>query len=149
MSEPVCHGRFTVERVLGASPARVFEAYRDPEQRAAWGTPPGEVMLYERTDFAVGGVDIYRCGPSGDPRYSVRAQYQDIVPDGRIVYTERVSAGGTALFAALVTLELATFDGGTRLLLTDQMASFVGREMIDNARHGTGSALGNLGRFLG
>lgn len=55
---------------------------------------------------------------------------------------------GKALFVALVSLEFTPTEAGTNLLVTDQMASFVGDGMIDGARHGTEASLDNLEEFI-
>ncbi|MEO1716189.1 MAG: SRPBCC domain-containing protein [Planctomycetota bacterium] len=144
MQTPTTHRQFIIERTIPCEPPDIFNAYRDVTLRSSWGVPAGEVMLYERSDFSVGGEDHYRCGPKGDPRFVVKVQYQDIVENSRIVYVERASLDGTALFAALVTIELEPSAGQARLVLTDQMASFVGSEMIEGAERGTAAAIDNL-----
>ena len=75
-------------------------------------------------------------------------QYQDIAPNQRIVYAERVAEGRTVLSAALISMEFAPKPGGTWLLLTAQLVSFVGDGMLQNAKRGTEAALDNLGRSL-
>lgn len=148
MTTSITHGQFTIERTMQTSPARLFKAYEDVKQRAEWGSPPGDVMLYDKSDFTIGGSDVYRCGPKQDPKYLVQVQYQEIVPGERIVYVERVSTGGSVWFAALVSLEFASTNDGTRLLLTDQMASFVGKSMIDGARQGSEDSINNLASLV-
>ena len=47
---------FTIERVLNASPARVFAAYSSLEAKSAWFKAPTECETLDRVfDFRVGG----------------------------------------------------------------------------------------------
>ena len=145
----LAHGTFTIEREFDAAPEAVFAAYADVGQRSAWGVPSqDERIVYSEACFEVGGLDVYRCGPKEDLRYEGRVQYQDIVPNQRIVYSERVAEGRTVLSAALISMEFARAPKGTRLSLTAQMVSFVGEGMLQNAKRGTEAALDNLGRSL-
>ncbi len=50
------HDTFTIERILDATPDRVFAALGDPEKKAKWFVGPSGWKLVERTfDFRVGG----------------------------------------------------------------------------------------------
>ncbi len=145
----VTHDTFVLERVFDAPADRVFAAYADVELRAQWGVPSDdEVIVYAEASFRVGGVDRYRCGPKSDPKYEGTVHYQDIVPSQRIVYAERVASGSASLSASLVTMDLVPDGARTRLVLTDQIASFVGADMIDGAKRGTAAALDNLVRLV-
>jgi uncharacterized protein YndB with AHSA1/START domain len=145
----LAHGTFVIERDFDCTPEAAFAAYADVEQRSLWGVPSeDERIVYAEACFEVGGLDVYRCGPKEDLRYEGRVYYQDIVPDQRVVYLERVAAGSTLLSTSLITMEFMQQPGGTRLLLTAQLVSFVGEGMLQNAKRGTEAALGRLGRSL-
>lgn len=59
-----------MERTYRASPARVFKAWGDVEARTRWSIPsPDVIIVYDKADFRVGGVDDSRCGaPKGGTR---------------------------------------------------------------------------------
>lgn len=142
----VVHDTIRLERRY---PARVFAAYEDVTLRTRWGVPSDdEVLQYIESNFRIGGCDAYHCGPKGDPKYAATVWYADIVRDRRIVYSESVRIGEQLLSVALVTWLLEPDGDGTRLLLTDQIASFVGREMIEGSDRGTAAALDNVGALL-
>ena len=146
MTEPsVTHATIVLERVYDASPARVFQALADPQARARWGTPSKNVdLVYDKTDFRVGGLDVSRCGPRGSLIYRVETRYVDIEPEQRIVSTEFVGEGWDRLSVSLITVELQPVGASTRLVLTDQIAAFGGKDMIAGSRAGFNAALDNL-----
>ena len=61
---------------------------------------------------------------------------------------ETLLEGDTVLTAAQVTFEFHTTDGGTHLVLTDQVTSFAGAEAIDGHRQGFSASLNNFATFL-
>jgi uncharacterized protein YndB with AHSA1/START domain len=146
MTEPsVTHATIVLERVYDASPARVFQALADPQARARWGTPSKNVdLVYDKTDFRVGGLDVSRCGPRGSLIYRVETRYVDIEPEQRIVSTEVVCEGWSRLSVSLITVELHPEGASTRLVLTDQIAAFGGKDMIAGSQAGFNAALDNL-----
>jgi len=139
------HETLTFARTYRATPARVFAAWADPSARPRWGRPSDSIdMVFEAADFRIGGEDRMLCGAAGSPLFSVRLTYQDIVPAMRIIYTEAVSSGGRLLSVSLVTVALEAHDGGTRLVLTDQIVSVNGPAMIEGNRNGYGGSLDRL-----
>lgn len=142
---PVNHATIVVERSYAASPARLFAAFADPAARMRWGVPTKNVeLVYDAADFRVGGLDISRCGPRGKLIYQAEARYHDIIPGQRIVYTEVVRQGEFPLSFALITVDFEAAAGGSRLVLTDQVAAYGGASMVDGHRAGLEGALDNL-----
>jgi len=139
------HDTLAFERAFDCPPALLWDAFADPAARARWGAPsPDAVILYDATDFRVGGRDLSRCGARGDPRFHVEAIYLDIQPGARIVHSERVSEGATPLSAALHTVEIFAKGERSALRLTVQLASFGGADMAGGVRQGMSAALDNL-----
>jgi len=144
------HDTIVFDRSFSCPLTVLYEAFADPAARARWGIPgPGAVIIYDREDFRVGGIDHSRCGSKDDPRYHVEATYLDIVPESRIVYSETVVEGGRRLSAALQTIEMSSKNGRSHLKVTVQIAAFDGADMASGVRHGFGAALENLARELG
>jgi uncharacterized protein YndB with AHSA1/START domain len=143
------HATLVFERSFDVPPARVFEAFADPQARMRWGAPSADTALvYLETDFRVGGCDISRCGHTGNLIYRVENRYFDIVPDQRIISTEIVSHGEQRLSVALITVDIRASGKGTHLVLTDQVAALDDSLMIAGYRTGLNAALDNLEREL-
>jgi uncharacterized protein YndB with AHSA1/START domain len=148
-SRHVVHETLTFQRIYDTSPTQVFAAFADVERRARWSAPsPNTIIVYSKSDFAVGGADESRCGAASDPQYAVRTHYHDIVQDRRIVFTEAVSTLGELLAVSLITWELIAVRGGTKVVVTDQLTAIDGADMVSGTRFGMTAALDNLAREL-
>src|SRR5690606_5982206 len=77
---------FAIERMLKASPARVFAAYATLEARSAWFKAPADIETLNRDfDFRVGGKERFHARwPSGMVS-DFQATYHDIVENERII----------------------------------------------------------------
>ena len=128
----VIHSTFTIERTYPQSPARVFHAFADKATVRRWRVEGDGFAIAEFSfDFRVGGGEVSRFSYGGGPEIRLDAQFQDIVPDQRIVFSYRMAIGQQAMSASLPTVELTPDDGGTRLTYTEQGAFFDG---VDSAR---------------
>jgi uncharacterized protein YndB with AHSA1/START domain len=145
----VTHSTFSLERTYDASPARVFAAWADPEQKAAWfGGPPEWRETAFEVDFRVGGRDVSRGGPHDGPIHSFEALYYDIVPDERIVYSYEMHLDDKRISVSLATIELAPAGEGTRLTLTEQGAYLDDFDDPSLREGGTSHLLEALGAYL-
>jgi uncharacterized protein YndB with AHSA1/START domain len=147
---PVIHTIFTLERTYPAPPDRVFRALTDAELRARWFIgPEGWKVRRRELDFRVGGQEILEgTFPDGGSSLYV-AQFFDIRPDQRIVYTYDMHHGGSHLSVSLVSLQLRASGRGTHLSLTEQDAYLDGQDGSGSRARGTGWHLDNLGQVVG
>jgi uncharacterized protein YndB with AHSA1/START domain len=128
----VLHGTFRIERIYPQSPARVFNAFADKSIVRRWRVEDEGCVVHEFTfDFRVGGSEVSRFSFAGGPEIRLDAQFQDIVPDRRIVFAYRMAMGPSPFSASLTTVELAPEGAGTRLTYTEQGAFLDG---TDSAR---------------
>lgn len=142
-------GGFTIDRVLDAAPARVFAAFADPALKAQWfGVSEDWELTEVSLDFRVGGEEVNHGRHTSGMFSQMWAQYQDIVPDERIVWTYRMALDGTPISVSLASVELAAQDGGTRLVFTEQDAFFDAFEDNGGREQGTDEILDVLAAFL-
>ena len=146
MANPVVHRTLSVERTYPAPPARVFAAFADPATKRRWfAESPGVEVEEFALDVRVGGVERTRFRFVGGAPMRNDTLFLDIVPDERIVFAYSLSAGDVRASAALTTVELAADGGGTRLLLTEQVAFLDGVDGTASRQRGWGALLDRLG----
>ena len=150
------HGQFVVERVYDASPERVFAAFADPGTKRRWFAEGAGVEVEEfALDFRVGGFERTRFRFDGGAPVRNDTLFLDIVPDERIVFAYSLTTGETGetgevrTSAALTTVELTADGGGTRLLLTEQVAFLDGVDGTASRQRGWGVLLDRLGDGVG
>ncbi len=144
-SRDLKHATPVFERTCAANTARVFAALADPVERARWGTPSETAaLIYDATDFRVGGRDIFRCGAKDNPQYCGVTTYYDIVSERRIISSETVEVQGCTVLITMLTMTLEPEGAGTKVKLTAQVTSLDGDNMIEGAKFGNNAALDNL-----
>ena len=141
---------FTIERVLNASPARVFAAYSSLEAKSAWFKAPTDIETLDRDfDFRVGGKERFHARwPSGMVT-DFDATYHDIVEDERIVLVYDMFHNGDKLSVSLLSIELRAEGDRTRLIHTEQGCYLTGgEEAVRGREHGTTWHIDNLVALL-
>jgi uncharacterized protein YndB with AHSA1/START domain len=147
----IVHGTFTIERTFKASPARLFDAWADPEIKAQWfhGPPDRWKLLRRELDFRVGGVEVLHGAFANGHETFFMARYHSIVPCRRIVYAYDVNVRGRHHSVSLATVELAeTSTGGTKMTFVEQAAFLDGEDGTKSRETGTAAHLDVLARTL-
>ena len=81
--------KFVINRSFDAPLQLVFEMWTDPEHFSQWLPPTGFTMQFQRADIKAGGSTFFSMsGPGGAKMYG-RADYLEITPPHRIVYTQQ------------------------------------------------------------
>ncbi len=146
----ITNATFTIERVLNASPARVFAAYGSLEAKSAWFRAPSDIETLNRDfDFRVGGTERFHARwPSGIIT-DFQATYHDIVENERIILVYDMFHNGDKLSVSLLTLELRGEGDRTRLIHTEQGSYLTGgAEAVQGREHGTTWHIDNLVALL-
>lgn len=131
------HSTFHVERDYPQSPARVFRAFADKDMVRRWRVEDDGCDVHEFTfDFRIGGHEISRFSFAGGPEIRLDAEFQDIVPDQRIVFAYRMGIGPNPFSASLTTIELMPSGTGTHLVYTEQVAMLDGSDSAQGREEG-------------
>jgi uncharacterized protein YndB with AHSA1/START domain len=141
---------FSIERVLNASPARVFAAYASLEAKSAWFKAPSDIETLDRDfDFRVGGKERFHARWPGGMVTDFQATYHDIVENERIILVYDMFQNGKKLSVSLLTLEFRAEGGKTRLIHTEQGSYLTGgAEAVKSREHGTTWHVDNLAALL-
>src|SRR5688572_2597022 len=75
----------STERVLSASPRKVFAAFEHPEQLARWWGPKDFTNTFDQFDFKPGGRWVFVMHAPNGANYPNERVFREIQPDTRIV----------------------------------------------------------------
>lgn len=145
----VAHETFVIERIYDVPVARTFRAWADPLLKAQWFAGSAEALGagYE-LDFRVGGREVNRGGPPDGPVYTYEAEFRDIIPEQRIVYTYEMFADQSRISVSVATVLFSGDDTKTQLVVTEQGVFLDGLDTVAQREEGTRSLLESLAASL-
>lgn len=138
------------ERRFKAPSARVSRAFTDPKQREIWSVPDDQTKIdIVEWDIRTGGHEKGLCGTPGAMNWTMLVTYHLVLPDRLISLTEELWDGDRLLTVALITFDISPVgDREAKLILTDQVTSFVDDGATGGHRWGYAKALENLEKFM-
>lgn len=133
------HGSFTIERKFDAPPALVYSAFATETGKQAWFSGPNDQWSLEDRafDFRVGGRETLSGKWKTGRITRFDAQYHDIVPDQRIIYSYTMHVDDRKISVSLATLEFKRAGAGTLLVLNEQGAFLDGYDDAGSRERGT------------
>jgi uncharacterized protein YndB with AHSA1/START domain len=148
--------QLVIERILKASPERVFDAFTDPEQLMKWWWPNGFTCPAAEVDLRVGGR--YRFAmewPGSIPAeaqfsHYMGGEYYEIDRPHRLVMSGRaVNDEQGEIFATLIEVTFEPRDGGTALTMRQSyFEPMPPAEAMAGAEQGWSEQLDKLERLL-
>jgi uncharacterized protein YndB with AHSA1/START domain len=138
------YATFTLEREYPVPRERVFAAFADKEQKAAWFGGGNDPETRWDFDFREGARE-YQSGQFMGQLHTFDAIYHDIVENERIAYSYTMHVDDVRLSASLTVIEFTPTAGGTRLVFTEQGAFFDGHEEPGLREQGLNQILDALG----
>lgn len=106
----------SIDRVLPASPERVFSALTQPDLFARWMGPEGSDVTVEEMTLTLGGRLAFLVNlPEGGPQFRLFGFYEEIEPPRRLVHSWAMDGDDEV---STVVFELEPHGEGTRLQLT-------------------------------
>ncbi len=140
MTRTVVHDTFVIDRTYAASPARVYTAFADADQKVRWwGDDDIEKGADHVIDFRIGGRESLAGSVPDGPSFTYDAVYQDIVENERIVYSYEMTMNGRRISVSVATLEFLP-DARRHAVHPDRAGRVLGR-----ARHAVGARRGHAG----
>jgi uncharacterized protein YndB with AHSA1/START domain len=136
--------------VFDAPRRLVFEAWTKPEHVRHW-YGCGQISLETcEIDLRVGGAWRYTLRAPDGAKLTIGGVYREIVPPGRLVYTEQLNRPGFTSNEALVTVLFAEHDGMTILTSTIVYRSIEDRNahLALGMERGAGETLDRLAAHL-
>jgi uncharacterized protein YndB with AHSA1/START domain len=143
------HDTFVIERTYDHPVELVFRAWTDPMLKARWFAGSVEALDAEyRLDFRVGGLEVNKGGPPGGAVYTYEAQFRDVVPEERIVYTYEMFADEDRISVSLTTVQFFNQGSTTHVTLTEQGVFLDGLDNANQREEGTRMQLESLADCL-
>lgn len=142
----ITNATFKIERLVDASPERVFAAYATLEAKSAWFKAPSDVETLDRDfDFREGGKERFHARWPDGKVTDFQASYHDIQENSRIVLVYDLLHIGNRLSVSLMTLEFRAEGSKTRLIHTEQGCYLTGgMDAAKGREHGTTWHVDNL-----
>ncbi|MES2154582.1 MAG: SRPBCC domain-containing protein [bacterium] len=138
---------FAVTHEFDAPAAKIFAAYTDPKQIAAWWAPKGGSIRVDRMDVRPGGAwRFLQRNPDGREMV-FHGSYVEVKPVTRLVYTFEIEGQPQKVTA---TVDLREAGGKTHLTLTNVCETKEHRDTMVKygALAGAHMAMQNLATFL-
>jgi len=108
-----------LHRVLKSTPERVYKAFLNPEAMAKWLPPHGFTGKVHSMDARVGGTyKMSFTNHSTGSSHSFGGEYLELVPNQRIVHTDKFDAGLVGTMK--VTVEIKKVMVGVELNITQE-----------------------------
>ena len=77
----------TLKRRINAAPAKVYQAWTDPQKMMRWYAPANAETLAAETDVRVGGRFRVLMRTADGEEHDVSGVYREVVPDEKLVFT--------------------------------------------------------------
>jgi uncharacterized protein YndB with AHSA1/START domain len=128
-----------IERVIAATPERLFELWTEPEQLVKWWGPEGATTPKHAIDVRPGGRWRTTMRLANGSDHTVSGIYRAIEPPKRLVFTWGWDDdAGMRGHETEVTVTFEPTTGGTRMRLVQQ--AFVDKDSRDRHEQGWGSS---------
>lgn len=145
----VRHETIVLERDFASARERLFRAWADSTARSRWAIPKRGWECAEQTqDFRVGGHEVSRFGPRGDPYLKAETVYLNIVPGYRIIMATTMFARDVPVSCSMATVELYERGKATHMIYTEQAAFLDERDEPGARRQGWQINLDQLHEWL-
>lgn len=147
-TERIANG-LRITRTFKAPPERVYKAYLDADALAKWIPPHGFTGHVHHLDAKVGGT--FRMSFSTVNRSwtsTFGGKYLELVPNKRIVHTDRFEDEGLDHVELKVTVTFKAVPEGTEMTVVQEGLDKMPKEMTEGAPQGWSQSMENLARLV-
>ncbi len=138
--------RLQLTEFIAASREKVYKAWTDPEWLSRWFAPGEMTVPLAEVDARVGGqYRIQMKNSKDDETFTTRGEYQELVPNEKLVFTWGWE--GPDRHESLVTVELRDKDSGTEMVLIHERLA--NAESAKSHTEGWQGCLANLAGRIG
>ena len=135
-----------VKRTFAAPRERVFRAWTDPKQLAAWFAPsPDFTIVVPELDLRVGGTCRVEMHHKDGTVHHLSSIYREVKPPEKIAFTWQWEPAASRA-ETLVTIEFHDLGKSTEIVLTHER--FTSDEEKEKHNHGWAGCFDQLGKFL-
>lgn len=134
----------TIKRRFKAPPAKVFNAWTDPEKITRWFGPPGSKVAEAKFDARAGGKFVILAVSATGEEFHVSGTVKEAIANERLVYSW--AWRGTPDRVSLVTVDFKPDGGGT--LMTLMHEQFFDEQARDRHNQGWEAGLNKLEALL-
>jgi uncharacterized protein YndB with AHSA1/START domain len=107
----------TIERLIDASPADVFDAFTDPVAHDTWYRDRADDTVESEVDLRVGGAWTTSFGPAGETPYREENVFTEIDRPNRVAYESTFVHPDGSSFATSLVVTFEPRDGKTLLTI--------------------------------
>ena len=144
MSTVAVKPSLTVKRRFNALPAKVFQAWTDPEKVKRWMGPGEVIVLSAEGDARTGGHYRWLMQSPDGEHHDVSGVYREVIPNEKLVFSWAWKT--TPERDSLVTVTFKPDDGGTIMTLTHEQ--FFDDDARDRHQHGWNGSMEKLDKYL-
>lgn len=147
----------TITRLINAPRERLWRAWTDPKEVAAWWGPDGVSIPVCEIDLRIGGT-LYivmlagaELGPMAGRRWPMRGIFKEIVPNGRLVFTNQaITEDERVLLEGVTTVTFEEESGKTKLTVRTSAKglSLEAPQMLAGMEQGWTQQIEKLVRYL-
>lgn len=144
------YSNFTLTRHLEAPRERVWSAFCDPTEYAAWFGAPSEQVTTKRAehDIRIGGTIDLTSAFHGGPSTRFLARITDIVESERLAYTYDMWLDAAHMSTSLAVITLDDAAGGSNLTWVEMGVHFDDLDTPDQREAGTVGLIDQLAAYV-
>lgn len=109
MEQTAANNDLVLNRIIDASPEKLYRCWTNPELMKKWFTPPPFKTIHVETDLRAGGASLVVMQSPEGQEFPNRGVYLEVVPNKKLVFTDAYTKAwepsAKPFMTAIVTFE--------------------------------------------